>query len=246
MSHYLIPEWPCPAQVKSAFTLRFGGHSDGDQHGFNLSAREPEQRESVLANRQQLKQELALPNDPIWLHQVHGNRVVQADLFLTSLTPIEADAAYTKVPGVVCSVLTADCLPVLLCDNQGEQVAAVHAGWRGLASGILENTLAEFTAPQQVLAWLGPAIGPTAFEVGEDVRTAFLTENPDAAIAFIPHHAGKWLADLYLLAKQRLHQQGVSQIYGGNFCTYTDIERFYSYRRKENVNGRMASLIYIA
>lgn len=245
MSHYLIPEWPCPDHIKCASTLRFGGHSDGALQGFNLSPREPEQREAVLANRQQLREELALPNEPLWLHQVHGNHVIQADRFLNSPTPVAADASFTRIPGVVCSVLTADCLPVLLCNQQGTQVAAVHAGWRGLAAGILENAVAEFENPNQILAWLGPAIGPTAFEVGEEVRSEFLRFDTKAAIAFTPKCAGKWLADLYLLAKQRLQQQGVSQIYGGNFCTYTDTERFYSYRRKENVNGRMATLIYI-
>lgn len=184
----------------------------------------------------------ALPSEPRWLSQVHGTHCVAAE---TAKTDEEADASVARAPGCVCAVLTADCLPVLLCDDQGQVVAAAHAGWRGLAAGVIEATLAAMAVPgQRVLAWLGPAIGPCCFEVGADVVTAFVGGDTGAADAFRPIGDGKWLCDLYALARRRLAALGVERVSGGDFCTFSDVDRFYSYRR-EKQTGRMASLIWI-
>jgi hypothetical protein len=196
---------------------------------------------AVAANRAALIKTLKLPSEPVWLKQVHGIQTLIANHENTNNV---ADAAYTTECGQVCVVLTADCLPVLFCDRAGEKVAAAHAGWRGLAGGVLEATLRHLDVPaSDILVWLGPAIGPNAFEVGDEVREAFLDFSAQAASAFKPSRDGHWLADLYLLARQRLAQQGVMAVYGGDFCTYRDVERFYSYRR-DKITGRLATLIY--
>ena len=196
---------------------------------------------AVAENRLRLGVGLALPAEPRWLTPVHGSVIAGAD----NAPGCEADGSYSDRPGVVCAVLTADCLPVLLCDRAGREVAAVHAGWRGLAGGVIEAALDRFSAKTaDILAWLGPAIGPDAFEVGDEVREAFLADDPAAASAFRATRPGHWLADLYALARLRLARRGVTAVYGGGLCTYTDAERFYSFRR-EPVTGRMASLIWI-
>jgi hypothetical protein len=196
--------------------------------------------QSVRTNRASLRD--LLPAEPKWLLQVHGARVVDADRLQL---PVEADAAVARNPGSVCTVMVADCLPVLLTDRAGSVVAAAHAGWRGLAAGVLENTVrAMGTAPDKLLAYLGPAIGSSAFEVGADVRDAFLARSADAATAFVAHKPGKWLADLSALARQRLRASGVTQIYGGGLCTYSNPRRFFSYRR-DKITGRMAALIWL-
>jgi YfiH family protein len=197
---------------------------------------------AVEANRQRLVTRLALPAAPRWLTQVHGTRVVDtADGFES----IEADAVVAHAPGSICAVLTADCLPVLFCDQAGREVAATHAGWRGLAAGVLEQTAARMHAPgQELLAWLGPAISAAAYVVGDEVRSAFISRDARAADAFRPTAAGGWHADLCALARQRLGSCGVTAVYGGNFCSYRDRERFFSYRR-DGVTGRMASLVWL-
>jgi YfiH family protein len=243
MLHYLTPNWPAPAHVKAYATLRFDGNSQGPYASFNLG-KGGDSLENVLANRQRLMAELQLPQEPLWLNQVHGIQAVQADA-ATTQGP-EADAAFTSIPNVVCTVMTADCLPLLFCNARGDQVAAVHAGWRGLSAGIIEATLQHLQQPrEQWLVWLGPAIGPTIFEVGDEVRQAFLQHDPEASAAFKATATDKWLADLYLLARQRLQACGVSRIYGGEFCTYSDASRFFSYRRGLGKTGRMASLIWL-
>jgi len=239
---YIIPNWPAPRGVKAYTTTRQGGLSQGGYAHFNLATYVGDDSAAVTANRKQLKDTLALPNEPVWLEQVHGIEVVAVG---HTPQPVSADAAYTELPNQVCAVLTADCLPVLFCDRLGQRVAASHAGWRGLANGILEATVSQFALPpEQLYVWLGPAIGPQAFEVGDEVRDAFIQVLPQAETAFQPaaraHH---WYADLYLLAQQRLLNQGVSAIYGGHFCTYHDPQRFYSYRR-DAITGRMATLIW--
>ena len=191
----------------------------------------------VVANRHQLSQGLSLPAEPHWLHQTHGTVVSRMDT-------VEADAAYSARPGEVCVVLSADCLPILLTNRVGDQVAAVHAGWRGLAAGIIEASVAHFHPTDEVIAWLGPAISQAAFEVGDEVRETFVQHQPQAEQAFIAHQLGTWWADLYQLARQRLQAVGVRSISGGEHCTYTDAARFYSYRR-ESETGRMATLIWI-
>jgi hypothetical protein len=193
----------------------------------------------VAANRASLRRQL--PAEPGWLRQVHSARVVE----LGRESNPEADAAVTRRAGEVCVVLTADCLPVLFCDRAGSVVAAAHAGWRGLANGVLEATVAAMQVPSDdILAWLGAAIGPQAFEVGDEVRQAFVAQHAEAAAAFVPHAPGKWLADIYRLARIRLNHVGVQAIYGGGRCTYTEADSFYSYRR-DGVTGRMASLVWL-
>lgn len=237
---WIVPDWPAPANVRALITTRSGGVSTGPFASMNLGQRIDDDMQSVRTNRASLRD--LLPAEPKWLLQVHGARVVDADRLQQ---PVEADAAVARNPGSVCTVMVADCLPVLLTDRNGSVVAAAHAGWRGLAAGVLENTVrAMGTAPDELLAYLGPAIGPSAFEVGADVRDAFLAQNADAASAFVAHKPGKWLADLFALARQRLRASGVTQIYGGGLCTYSDPRRFFSHRR-DKVTGRMAALIWL-
>jgi YfiH family protein len=237
----LRPDWPAPARVRAAVTTRAGGVSQGPWTSLNLAAHVDDDPAAVAENRRRLGAALSLPAEPLWLTQVHGRLIAGVD----NVPGCEADGSYADRPGVVCAVLTADCLPVLLCDRAGREVAAVHAGWRGLAAGVIEAALDRFIAqPADILAWLGPAIGPAAFEVGDEVREAFLVDEPAAAAAFSPTRPGHWLADLYALARLRLARRGVTAVYGGGLCTYHDAARFYSFRR-EPVTGRMASLIWI-
>ena len=240
MADLLQPDWPAPTSVRAVQTLRKGGCSQGVWADFNLGDHVGDDPASVSANRQALCQ--LLPSEPVWLKQVHGTATVDTG-FLPNLP--EADAAFARQPGSVCVVMTADCLPVLFCDRAGTVVAAAHAGWRGLLAGVLEETILRMAvAPSDVLVWLGPAIGPECFEVGDEVRAAFVEASPVAGLAFRPHTAGKWLADIYLLARQRLVAAGVEAISGGDLCTVSDPARFFSYRR-DGVTGRMASLIWI-
>jgi polyphenol oxidase len=199
--------------------------------------------EAVRSNRQRLREALQLPAEPYWLNQVHGTAVVEAG---SGATPPDADACIARAPDRVCAVMTADCLPVLLCSRSGDRVAAAHAGWRGLAGGVLESTVSSLGLPgSELLAWLGPAIGPDVFEVGDEVRIAFTARDAAAEQAFRPsHRAGHWLADIFLLARQNLARQGVTAVYGGGLCTVSDDKRFFSYRR-DGRTGRMASLIWM-
>ncbi|HHJ17110.1 MAG TPA: peptidoglycan editing factor PgeF [Gammaproteobacteria bacterium] len=236
------PDWPAPAQVQAAASTRHGGVSRAPWDSLNLAAHVGDAEAAVQQNRILLQQTLALPAAPRWLDQVHGDRIIDAGT--TGSCP-QADAAFTRSAGVVCAVLTADCLPVLFCDRAGSRVAAAHAGWRGLAGGILESSVRALdTDPGQLLAWLGPAIGPAAFEVGDEVRQAFVDQHAQASDAFKATRDGHWLADLYRLARIRLQAVGVDAVYGGGFCTFSDRERFYSYRR-DGTTGRMASLIWL-
>ena len=236
------PDWPAPQRVHSLMTTREGGVSDAPWASFNLGDHVGDDPAHVVANRVRLRQQL--PAEPQWLKQVHSAHVVE----LGRDTDREADASYTRQTGQVCAVLTADCLPVLFCDRAGSVVAAAHAGWRGLAAGVLEATVAAMQVPPgEVLAWMGVAIGPQAFEVGDDVRQAFVHQYPESALAFVPHPAstpGKWLADIYQLARIRLTRSGVQAIFGGGRCTFNEAESFYSYRR-EGITGRMASLVWL-
>lgn len=241
MADLLVPDWPAPANVRALQTLRSGGCSAAPWHTLNLGDHVGDDPAHVEANRALLRRHL--PAEPQWLRQVHGIAAVDADI---SAKMPEADAAYARQAGTVCAVMTADCLPVLFCDRAGSVVAATHAGWRGLLDGVLENTVAAMgVPPAELLAWLGPAIGPSCFEVGDEVRTAFVARDPLAAAAFVGHGGGKWLADIYLLARQRLSVAGLGSITGGDLCTVSDAARFFSYRR-DGVTGRMASLIWLA
>lgn len=237
---FIFPDWPAPKNIKSATTTRAGGYSQTPFDSFNLASHVEDKPDHVKQNRDLLIQELQLPSEPVWLEQVHSATAID-----TLNKNNKADASYTKQKNTVCVVMTADCLPVLFCNKQGTQVAAAHAGWRGLADGILESTLEAMNEnPAELMAWMGPAIGAKVFEVGDEVRDAFIKVLPQAEQAFTQIRPGHWLADMYLLARQRLEQQGVTEIHGGGYCTYTEKDRFYSYRR-DGKTGRMASLIWI-
>lgn len=236
---WIGPDWPAPARVRACVTTRSHGDSQPPFEHFNLGDHVGDDRLQVEINRAWLAQQLQCT--PVWLQQVHGEDVVRAQPGPVAL----ADACWTDEPGIACSILTADCLPVLFCDRAGSRVAAAHAGWRSLAGGVLENTLQAMQVPAaDVLVWLGPAIGPAVYEVGPEVRDAFVRQHAAAAGAFAPSvRDGHWLADLYQLARTRLAAAGVSTVYGGGFCTLSD-PRFYSYRRNA-MTGRMASLIWL-
>ncbi len=236
---WIIPEWPAPAHVRALVTTRAGGVSSGACAGMNLGRRTADDPAAVEANHAQLNR--LLPQPPRWLAQVHGNTVVDVDTL--AVVP-QADASVARRPGTVCAILVADCLPVLFTDRAGTCIAAAHAGWRGLAGGVIANTVARMPAkPAGLLAWIGPGIGPTAFEVGDDVLQAFCTEEPESKSAFKPLRAGKWLCNLPALARDALRRAGVTEVYGGDLCTYTDPQRFYSHRRNP-ATGRMAALIW--
>ena len=243
MSDILRPDWPVPANIHAFTTTRLGpGVSELPFYRFNLGARCGDAPAAVRANREALRREYGLPGEPLWLHQVHGIEVVSDDGMRGS-DPL-ADAAVTTQSASVLAVLTADCLPVLFCNTSGTEVAAAHAGWRGLAAGMLEATVTAMrSAPHELMAWLGPAAGPQRYEVGEDVRQAFLAADAAAASAFTPTRQGHFLIDMPAIARQRLAACGVTQVYGGEHCTLTDI-RFYSHRREQRT-GRMASLIWM-
>jgi len=238
---WIVPDWPAPPRVKSLITTRLGGVSKGPYASFNLGPHTGDDPAAVAANRRRLRE--LLPAEPKWLDQVHGSQVAAADdLDGTGA----ADASFTRNTGTVCAVMIADCLPVLLCDRDGGAAGIAHAGWRGLAAGVIENTVRAMEIPAgRLLAYLGPAIGPAAFEVGAEVRDAFMNHDAAAAAAFAPSADGKWCADLYMLARQRLARVGVTQIHGGGLCTAGDPARFYSHRR-DRVTGRMAALIWLA
>lgn len=240
---WITPDWPAPARVRAVSTTRSGGVSAGVYGSLNLGQHVGDELVAVIENRRRLVTTLKLQAEPRWLQQVHGIRVAR----LTG-RPVEApaDGAVTAVPAECCAVMTADCLPVLFCDRAGTRVAAAHAGWRGLAAGVLEASVqAMDTAAGELLAWMGPAIGPKAFEVGAEVREAFISRDPGAAAAFRSGKApGKWWCDLYGLARRRLEATGVRDIYGGSYCTHAERERFFSFRR-DGECGRMATLIWL-
>ncbi|SDK80596.1 peptidoglycan editing factor PgeF [Microbulbifer yueqingensis] len=251
VDHYLKPDWSAPAHVHAVTTLRSGGHSGGPYSSFNLAAHVGDDDGAVEANRRLLGKELELPVEPQWLEQIHSDRIVEArgDGLVRT-----ADASIAREAGIVCAVLTADCLPLLLCNRAGTQVAAVHAGWRGLATGVVRNSVRAFDCnPDELLAWLGPAIGPRAFETGVDVLEMFFEHAMDSehtekvAGCFRPHSAKPlhFLADIYALARAELQSLGVTEITGGDHCTFEESDAFYSYRR-DGETGRMATLVWLA
>jgi len=236
------PDWPAPANVHALVTLRSGGYSSGPYTSFNLAAHTEDNPETVQRNRELLREHFSLPAEPVWLQQVHSNRIVYAD---TDATDARADGSWTSSAGNVCVVMTADCLPVLICNQRGSKVAAAHAGWRGLHAGVIKNTITMLESdPAELMVWLGPAIGPLAFEVGAEVIRAFTDKNSENTSAFKQTDDQHWLCDLYKLARIELFELGITSVFGGNECTYTDEERFFSYRRDGNT-GRMASLIWL-
>ena len=237
--NWLTPDWPAPASVRACVTTREGGVSEAPFDSLNLGDHVDDRPEAVAENRRRLTDHFSIK--PAWLQQVHGIAVALADPGLVAT----ADASWTATPGIACAAMTADCLPALFCNRAGTRVAAAHAGWRGLAAGVLEATLDTLDVPaEDVLVWLGPAIGPKAFEVGPEVREVFINQLPEAAEAFLPSdNAGKFMADIYMLARLRLAERGVTAVYGGGFCTVTD-PRFFSYRRASRT-GRFASLVWL-
>jgi len=238
--NWIQPDWPLPAHVHAAVTLRNGGVSAGGYTSLNPASHVNDDPAHVKANRRILRDMLQLPAEPVWLEQVHGVRVIKAD----QAQGLEAaDASFTDQSHTVCAVLTADCLPVLLCSDHGDLIAAVHAGWRGLQAGVLKTTL-QAMCSKDISVWLGPAIGPNHFEVGDEVRTAFCDDQTNNAKAFKANGVGKWLADIYQLARLQLVDLGIDDIYGGDFCTVSEPNRFYSYPRDGATTGRMASLIW--
>jgi len=239
IKRWLVPDWPAPANIHAATTLRTGGVSQCAFSSLNPALHVGDDNNQVGLNRQIIREMLDLPDEPVWLDQVHSNRAVKA-LKTTSLQ--QADASYTDESGIVCAVMTADCLPLLVCSSDGTQVAVIHAGWRGLLAGVISNTLAAMQK-QDFLVWLGPAIGPGCFEVGSEVRDAFLHKSIKFNPAFKAQSNGKWLADIYQLARVELAAIGITKVYGGTHCTFTEHERFYSYRR-DTQTGRMATLIW--
>ena len=247
----IVPAWPAPPQVRAYSTLRAGGVSGAGYASLNLGDHVGDAPENVAENRRRVTERLALPSEPCWLEQVHGTKVLDldaaADRAATPVRPLgPADASVTSRPGVVCVVLTADCVPVLLADRRGRRVGAAHAGWRGLAQGVLPAAVdALGVPPEDVIAWLGPAIGPAAFEVGDEGRAAFAAQGFAVERAFARNARGRWQADLPALAAESLGRAGVTAIYGREHCTFTDAGRFFSHRR-EAPCGRMASLIWMA
>jgi polyphenol oxidase len=239
-AQWLVPDWPAPPNVRALITTRPGGASQGPYASFNLGEEVGDEPSAVERNRARLRS--FLPADPLWLHQVHGTEVVDAE---SARRLPHADGAVARTRAAVCAVLTADCLPVLLASRAGDVVGIAHAGWRGLAGGVIEATVARMAvAPGAIVAWLGPGIGRRAYEVGLDVRDAFVARDPGAAEAFGPTGAGKYLADLCALAKRRLAAAGVKTVHGGGFCTYEDSARFFSHRR-DRTTGRFASLVWL-
>ena len=234
---YIIPDWPVASQVKAISTLRTGGISQAPYDSMNLAQHVGDDKTVVAQNRALLN----LPAEPLWLSQVHSAQVVDA---AQAAVDSEADASFSRQAGVICCVMTADCLPLLVCNRAGTEVAAIHAGWRGMAAGIIEQTIHTLTsAPSELRVWLGPGIGADVYEVGDEVRNAFVQQHNQATLAFTPSASGKWLADMYQLAKQRLARLGVTEVYGGDYCTYSQADKFFSYRR-DGVTGRMASMIW--
>jgi YfiH family protein len=237
-------DWPAPAGVRALSTLRGdarGGLSKRPYEGFNLGDHVGDDPVAVAGNRRRLKELAGLPSEPVWLSQVHGVEVANLDL---PVSPGPADAAIARGSAKVCAILTADCLPILFASASGDAVAAAHAGWRGLAAGVIEATVAAMGVPPgSLLAWLGPAIGPQHFEVGTEVRDALLTADSKAGEAFQPNARGRFMADLRILARRRLQRLGVSRIYGGGECTFSQAERYFSHRR-DGITGRQAALIW--
>jgi YfiH family protein len=239
----LVPAWPVASRVRAVCTLRAGGVSAAPYASLNLATHVGDASSSVSENRQRLRTQLSLPAEPLWLEQVHGTRVLDADAPGAS---VPADAALTRQAGRVLAVLVADCLPVLLATHSGEAIAVAHAGWRGLAAGVLERTVEALAAPPaQLHAWLGPAISAPQFEVGGEVRAAFVSEQQQAAECFSANARGRWQCDLAGLARQRLGALGVHSIHEARLCTASDPQRFYSYRR-DGQTGRIAALLWIA
>ena len=242
-NNWIVPDWPAPKNIIAISTTRNGGYSLSPYEQLNLGLHVGDDVDLVLKNRQLITDSAQLPEAPRWLEQTHSTDVLTSQNWQTDSV---ADAMVSQYSHHVCTIMTADCLPILLCDQQGTMVAAIHAGWRGLQAGIIEKTIAHFSCPpSEIMAWFGPAIGPSQFEVGEDVYQQFVGCDPQASSAFQSTDEQHYLANIYHLAKQRLNSNGISAIYGGQFCAVSASQQFFSYRR-EGVTGRMATMIWLA
>lgn len=243
--YWIYPDWPAPKNIHAATTTRQGGASCQPYDSFNLASHVQDEESAVACNRTFLQQRAGLPDMPVWLIQTHSTRVLNLDTF-HSEDDRHYDACYTSKSNTVCAILTADCLPILVCSPQTGEIAAMHAGWRGLCNGIVENTIELFQSePEAILVWFGPAIGPEKFEVGVEVKSAFEAFSPEACAAFtlIDPHNQKYHADLYALARQRFALLGIAAVYGGEYCTFSQPDLFFSYRR-QSTTGRMVSFIW--
>jgi polyphenol oxidase len=244
LDNYITPNWHAPKNIKAFTTKRIGGVSTAPYNSFNFNIHTGDEQNNVAANRKKLKEDLVLPTDPFWLKQEHTNIVINLNINTKITNPI-ADASFTVVPNLVCAVLTADCVPILICDHAGTMVAAIHAGWRGILNNVIESTIAAMPVKSEnLIAWLGPAIGINYFEVDENIMGLFIKHNSIAKEAFINRN-NSIFADIYLLASQRLNNKGITNIYGGEYCTFTQKEKFFSFRRDGANSGRMASLIWL-
>ena len=240
---WLEPEWPAPPGVRVVSTFRTGGSSAAPYASLNLGAHVGDVAADVAQNRARLAAAASMPSEPVWLDQVHGINVADLDALQAGLTA--TDAAFTRRRGRVCAILTADCLPIVLAADSGEVVGAAHAGWRGLAGGVIEAAVQALgVRPESLLAWMGPAIGPQHFEVGAEVREALLVGDSEAGAAFVPNARGRFMADLFALARRRLAAAGVRRIYGGAECTYADGHRYFSHRR-DGLTGRQCTCIWL-
>ena len=245
MTIAIRPDWAAPTCVRSAFTLRTGGVSVAPYDSLNVGLHVGDAPEAVRENRRRVREVVGLPAAPVWLQQVHGTVVADLDVLVPSNEPPQADASVTRVVGRVCAIQVADCMPVLFAARDGSAVGAAHAGWRGLAGGVLEETVRKLdVSPSHLLAWLGPTIGQQHFEVGDEVRTAFMSADAAAAGAFVANSRGRWQCDLYALARGRLAALGMENVSGGGWCTYADTARFFSYRR-DGQCGRMTALVWM-
>ncbi|MBU0744592.1 MAG: peptidoglycan editing factor PgeF [Gammaproteobacteria bacterium] len=244
MNNYIKPNWPAPKNIRAYTTTRAGGVSKPPYDSFNLALHTGDNPQKVIANRNKLIQELNLNQEPFWLKQEHSNIAVNIET--NSLpTPVVADSSFSCTAGNVCVVMTADCVPILVCDQNGTIVAAIHAGWKGIANGMIQSTIKMMGIdPSKLIAWLGPAIGPDAFEVSQEIYEIFSKQLSENRSAFTKH-GNKFLANIYLLATNALKDNGVSKVYGGEYCTFTQKDLFYSYRRNGEKSGRMASLIWL-
>jgi purine-nucleoside/S-methyl-5'-thioadenosine phosphorylase / adenosine deaminase len=243
---FILPDWPAPVGIRAAFTLRSGGVSEPPFDSFNIASHVGDDPNAVAQNRALLRKSLGLTAEPAWLEQVHGRQIVDLDRLVPSDSPGPADAAVARTAGRPCAIQVADCMPVLFAAADGSAIGAAHAGWRGLAGGVLEATVQAMGTPRgKLLAWLGPAIGQANFEVGEEVRAALLAEDAGASEAFIANPRGRWQCDLYALARRRLAALGLTSVHGGGWCTYAEPRRFFSYRRDGRC-GRMVALIWRA
>lgn len=246
LENYFVVEWPAPSNIRATTTLRTGGHSKGPFSSFNLGYHVNDDPQSVRYNHEKLIRELDLLTPPYWLNQIHGTHAVQIEPTLPTNTTLTADASFTQHPNLVCAIMTADCVPILLCNKKGTLVAAIHAGWKGLLGDIIAKTINSLPcSPNDLMAWIGPAIGPDHFEINETIYNSFIQKNSVLKEAFFQPTPQQWYADLFTLTRLILNQNQIKEIFGGHWCTYREHDLFFSHRRDGGITGRMATLIWL-